>query len=166
MCLFASCGQQAEENLQLGESVSLNSYDFVMDELVFLNNIEHIQPPEGKTFLAMRFHYTNTTEETQKYTTMPMVQLLDEDGKEEYKIDYEASNIYAIMNGIDFNIMKDSLEAGEVREDAEVYVVDIADVGKDLVVQIVKTNYYYDLKNVQMPADGAQPDDGTDNGEQ
>lgn len=148
VCLLAACAQSEGQGASIEETISLEQYDFVMDEIVFLDSVEYIEPEAGKVYLAVRFHYTNTTEETQKYTTMPQVQLTDEDGNE-YEIDYEAANIYALSNGIDFNLMQDALEPNAVRYDAEVYLVPVADVDKELVVSVLQTSYYYSLSDVE-----------------
>ncbi|NMC57395.1 MAG: hypothetical protein GYA50_09270, partial [Eubacteriaceae bacterium] len=63
--------------------------------------------------------------------------------KTSYSINYDASNVYALLNGVDYSIMTTSLEAGAVRNDAEVYEVPKSDLtGKEFLIKIDNTNTY------------------------
>jgi hypothetical protein len=63
--------------------------------------------------------------------------------KSSYSVNYDASNVYAIIEGVDYSIMTDPLESNAVREDCEVYEVPMSDLGsKEIVIKLNNTGNY------------------------
>lgn len=116
------------EYINQGDVVEGKHYELVIDKIEVTDAVQFINPAEGNVFVAVKFHYKNITEESVEYKELPTITLASSENEKEYKINYDASNIYAIIEDVDYSIMTEPLEAEQTRMDVEVYEVPRADV--------------------------------------
>ncbi|MGI6350051.1 MAG: hypothetical protein GX245_06100 [Eubacteriaceae bacterium] len=124
---FFGCSTSMEY-INQGDVVEGKHYELVIDKIEVTDAVQFINPAEGNVFVAVKFHYKNITEESVEYKELPTITLASSENEKEYKINYDASNIYAIIEDVDYSIMTEPLEAEQTRMDAEVYEVSRADV--------------------------------------
>ncbi len=137
--IFLSCSTSTEY-INQGDVVAGKHYELIVDKVEVMDSVQFIDPAEGNVFVAVKFHYKNIMEQTVEYKELPTITLTSSEGEKTYKVNYEASNIYAIVEDVDYSKMTEPLEAGQTRMDAEVYEVPKADVAAGgLEVKINKT---------------------------
>jgi len=150
---FFSCGAKKEYK-NIGDVIKLSDCEITIEKVEKYDSVEYIEPKEGNTFIAIKFKYKNISEETLEYQSLPIIDLLTEEG-ESYTINYDASNVYALLQGVDYSIMTDALESEAERNDAEVYEIPADDIGsKEIVIKVDNTNYYIKVENLNE-SDGA-----------
>lgn len=148
--VFFGCSAKTEY-IKAGDTITGKHYELVIDKVEVMETVQFIDPAKGNVFVAIKFHYKNITKESMEYKGLPTVALVSKD--KTYKINYEASNIYAIMEDVDYSTMTESLDAGQTRADAEVYEVPKADAEQGILeVKVDKTNKAVKVENSAQPA--------------
>ena len=160
MTLF-SCNL-AKQYKNLGDTIKLKNCEITVERVEQFDIMEYISPEEGNVFIAIKFNYKNITTASLEYKSMPIITLMTSD-KKTYKVNYEASYIYALLNGVDYSAMTDALDASQIRQDAEVYEVSASDLAsKELLIKIDNTNTYIKVDLSQINNTDEDTDDNSD----
>lgn len=140
MSLFScSAGKQYKN---IGDVIQLKSCEITVEKIEQFDTMEYITPAEGNVFIAIKFNYKNITSSSMEYKSLPIITLMASD-KTTYKVNYDASYVYALINGVDYAVMQDALDSNATRNDAEVYEVPASDLtGKELMIKIDSTSNY------------------------
>lgn len=152
---FFACSITPEYK-NIGDVITLENCEITIDKVELLDSMEYVTPQDGYVFIAIKFNYKNITDATLEYTSLPIIDLQTSDGTS-YTINYDASNVYALIQQVDYSIMQSSLEADAVRNDAEVYEVPQEDItSQEIVIKIDDTNNYIKLENLDQSDDETQ----------
>jgi len=140
MSLFScSMGKQYKN---IGDAIQLKNTEITIEKIEQYDTMEYVSPTDGYVFIAVKFNYKNITSSALEYKSLPIIAFMASD-KTSYSVNYDASNVYALLNGVDYSIMTTSLDAGAARADAEVYEVPKNDLtGKEFLIKIDNTNTY------------------------
>jgi hypothetical protein len=138
---FFSCSI-GKEYKNVGDVTKLKNCEITVEKIEKYSYMEYVTPQDGNVFVAIKFNYKNTTDASLEYKSLPIIALMTSD-KSSYSVNYDASNVYAIIEGVDYSIMTDPLESNAVREDCEVYEVPMSDLGsKEIVIKLNNTGNY------------------------
>ena len=144
-----------KEYKNTGEVIQLENCEITIQEIKQYKTMEYVSPAEGNVFIGIKFNYKNISETELESTSLPVINLQTGEGTS-YKVNYDASLVYSIIQSVDYSIMKDPLEAQASRDDCEVYEVaktDLENTEKEIVIKIDKTNYYVKVDFTQNNTD-------------
>lgn len=152
---FFSCSITPEYK-NIGDVIVLENCEITIDKAELLDSIEYITPQDGYVFISIKFNYKNISDKTLEYESLPVIDLQTSNGSS-YTVNYEASNVYALIEQVDYSIMTAALETDTVRNDAEVYEVPTEDIeNKEIVIKINDTNTYIKLEDLVQSGDETQ----------
>jgi hypothetical protein len=152
---FLACSITPEYK-NIGDVITLENCEITIDKVELLDSIEYVTPQDGNVFIAIKFNYKNIGDETLEYKSLPIIDIQTSEGTS-YTINYDASNVYALIEQVDYSIMTTALEADAVRDDAEVYEVSQEDVtNKEIVIKIDDTNNYIKLEDLAQSSEETQ----------
>lgn len=138
LCIFAynalTGGKAFTETAEIGTKLENEKTRCVVKDIVVINKLLDSKAADGKTFICVSYQYKNLSSEELVWEDFPLLSVGAYESDEpnhrpkqtfgNSSINKAALHSYSYISGVDLEMAKDPLPAGEVREDIDVFEVD------------------------------------------